>query len=73
MVSYVTEVRTEGLDTRAFRSTVGKSHTAILRRETRLAIQAEQWSLRAPEGTDVTIEGDEVYTRIRKNFLPRSV
>jgi len=36
--------------------------------EQRLAEQAAQWSPPAPAGSDVTLEGDEVYTRVGHNL-----
>jgi hypothetical protein len=48
----------------------GKSHSTIIRWEQRLAAQASQWSVAAPEGGDVTVEGDEVYTRVDENLPP---
>jgi hypothetical protein len=71
VVSYAIGARTEGMGARATGRTFGKSHTTILRWEARLANQAEQWSPPAPAGADVTVEGDEVYTRIRENLPPQ--
>jgi hypothetical protein len=31
------------------------------------------WSPPAPEGGEVTIEGDELYTRVGENLPPRSL
>lgn len=70
VVSYAIGARTEGMGARATGRTWGKSHTTILRWEARLVHQAEQWSPPAPAGADVTVEGDEVYTRIRENLPP---
>ena len=36
----------------------------------RLASQVSQWSPSAPAETDVTLEGDEVYTRVGENLPP---
>jgi len=47
-----------------------KSHTSIMRWEQKVAAQSQQWSPDAPAGGDITIEGDEVYTRVGEN-LPR--
>lgn len=71
VVSYAIGARTEGMGARAAGRTFGKSHTTILRWEARLANQAQQWSPPAPAGADVTVEGDEVYTRIRENLPPQ--
>ena len=48
-----------------------KSHTSIMRWEQKLATQSEQWNPDAPAGVDVTIEGDEVYTRVGENLPPQ--
>ena len=38
--------------------------------ENRLAEQLSQWSPPAPELADITVEGDEVYTRVGENLPP---
>ncbi len=38
-----------------------------MRWEQKLANQAQQWSPEAPSGGEVTIEGDEIYTRVGEN------
>ncbi len=48
----------------------GKSHATIIRWEERLARQGEAWSPPAPEGSEVTLEGDELYTRVGENLPP---
>ena len=73
VVSYAVNARTEGMGARAAGRTFGKSHSTILRWEHRLAAQATNWSPPAPEGSDVTVEGDEVYTRVGENLPPQSV
>ena len=70
VVSLAMNVRTEGMGVRAAGRSFGKSHSTILRWECRLATQASQWSPPAPDGADVTIEGDEVYTRVGENLPP---
>jgi transposase-like protein len=67
VVAAAVNVRTEGLGVRATGRSFEKSHSTIIRWEQRLAAQASQWSLPAPEGSDVTLEGDEVYTRVGEN------
>lgn len=64
-------VRTEGLGIRATGRSFGKSHSTISRWEQRLAQQSAQWSPPAPQGADVTVEGDELYTRVGENLPPR--
>ncbi len=70
MVSAAINVRTEGLGVRATGRSFGKSHSTIIRWERRVAQQVNQWSPSAPEGADITLEGDEVYTRVNENLPP---
>lgn len=70
VVSYALNARTEGMGVRATGRTFSKSHATILRWEKRLADQADNWSPPAPEGAEVTLEGDEVYTRVDENLPP---
>lgn len=72
IVGAALNVRTEGLGVRATGRSFGKSHSTIMRWEQRLAQQTRAWSPPAPEGSDVTLEGDEVYTRVGENLPPRS-
>jgi len=55
---------------RATGRSFGKPHSTILRGERRLAEQTPPWSSPAPQGADVTVEGDEVYTRVSDNLPP---
>ena len=48
----------------------GQSHSTVMRWEQRLAKQCAKWSPPAPVGADVTLEGDEVYTRVGENLPP---
>jgi hypothetical protein len=48
-----------------------KSHATILRWEERLARQTEHWSSPAPEDSEITLEGDEIYTRVGENLPPQ--
>jgi hypothetical protein len=73
IVTLAMNVRTEGMGVRATGRSLGKSHSSILRWEQRLANQASQWSPRAPEKADITVEGDEVYTRVGENLPPLGV
>ena len=70
IVSYAISARTEGMGVRAVGRTFGKAHSTILRWEQRLAAQLENWSPPA-ERKEVTVEGDEVYTRVGKNHPPQ--
>src|SRR5512146_2570761 len=72
IVGAALNVRTEGLGLRATGRSFGKSHATIMRWEQKLAQQASHWSPAAPDGSDVTLEGDEVYTRVGENLPPRS-
>lgn len=69
VVSAAINVRTEGLGVRAT-GRFDKSHSTIIRWKRRLAVQVSQWSPPAPDGADVTLEGDEVYTRVSENLSP---
>jgi transposase-like protein len=70
VVKLAMNVRTEGLGVRATGRSFGKSHSTILRWEGRLAEQSQQWSPPAPEQSDITVEGDEVYPRVSENVPP---
>lgn len=70
LVAAAINVRTEGLGVRATGRSFGKAHSTIIRWEQRLAGQLEHWSPPAPDGADITLEGDEVYTRVGKNHPP---
>jgi len=62
--------RSEGLGVRATGRVYHKSHATILRWEARLARQGEAWSPPATEGSEITLEGDELYTRVGENLPP---
>ncbi len=71
LVSSALNVRTEGLGLRATGRAFGKSHRTITRWETRLSDQVTPWSPSAPATAAVTLEGDEVYTRVGENLPPQ--
>jgi transposase-like protein len=73
IVAAALNVRTEGMGIRATGRSLGKSHSTIIRWEQRLAQQVAAWSPPAPAGSDITMEGDEVYTRVGENLPPRSL
>lgn len=50
-----------------------KSHSTVIRWEKRVADIARAWSPPAPPNVEVTVEGDELYTRVGRNFSPREV
>lgn len=70
VVEYALNSRTEGVGVRATGRVYNKPHATILRWEERLARQREQWSPPAPEGSEITVEGDELYTRVAENRPP---
>lgn len=71
IVAAAINVRGEGLGVRATGRSFAKSHSTIINWERRLAGHIDQWSPPAPAESDVTLEGDEVYTRVGKNLPPR--
>ena len=72
-VAAAINVRTEGWGVRAAGRSCGKSHATIIRWEKRLADSIQQWSPSGPSGSDVTLEGDEVYTRAGENLPPQGI
>jgi transposase len=64
------KMRGEGMGVRASSRVLDKSHSTILRWEGRMAQQAAEWSPPAPEGGNVTLESDELYTRVGENLPP---
>lgn len=72
-VEMALKVRGEGLGVRATARVLGKSPSSITDWEERLSTQLSAWSPSAPKGGDVTIEGDELYTRVGENLPPRSL
>ena len=65
--------RHEGLGVRAAARVVGKSPSTITDWEERLSTHLPAWSPTAPERGEVTIEGDELYTRVAENLSPLRV
>ncbi len=63
-------MRSEGMGIRASGRVLGKFHSNIIRWEKHLAAQAPDWSPPAPESADLTLEGDELHTRIGENLPP---
>jgi hypothetical protein len=64
--------RSEAKGVRASGRVLNKSHSTILRWQQRLAEQADAWSPPAPEGSEVTLENDELYTRVGETSLCES-
>ena len=72
-IALAMKVRSEGLGIRATGRVLEKSGGSIINWERRLSAQVSNWSPTAPEGSEVTLEGDEVYTRVGENLPPRKV
>lgn len=62
--------RHEGLGVRAAARVVKKSASRITAWEERISSQMPNWSPNAPPAGEVTVEGDEVYTRVGENLPP---
>jgi hypothetical protein len=69
-VEMALNARHEGLGVRAAARVVGTSPSNITTWEERLSSHLAAWSPPAPEGGEVTIEGDELYTRVGENRIP---
>lgn len=65
-VALAMKMRAEGKGLRATGRILEKSHATIIGWEKHLAKMEEKWSPTAPEGGDITLEGDELYTRVKK-------
>jgi transposase-like protein len=72
-VEMALKVRGEGLGIRATGRVLDKAPSSITKWEERLSSQLRAWSPPAPKGGEVTIEGDEVYTRVGENLPPLTV
>ncbi len=70
IVSLALKMRTEGMGIRATGRVIEKSHATIINWEQRVAVKESAWSPPAPADADVTVEGDEVYTRVGENLPP---
>lgn len=71
-VALAMKMRSEVDGLRGIARTLEKSHSTIIGWEKPLALMAEKWSPPAPEQQNITLEGDEVYTRVKKTFRPIS-
>jgi transposase-like protein len=69
-IALAMKVRSEGLGIRATGRVLDKSGGSIINWEKRLSAQVANWSPPAPEGSEVTVEGDEIYTRVGENLPP---
>jgi transposase-like protein len=72
-IALAMKVRSEGLGIRATGRVLEKSPASIITWEKRLSAQSLNWSPPAPEGSEITLEGDEVYTRVGENLPPLSL
>jgi hypothetical protein len=63
----ILRLRSEGMGLRAAARLEGVSHVTVAHLERRLAGFEERWSPPAPEGSDLTLEADELYTRVERN------
>jgi transposase-like protein len=71
IVGFALHSRTEGMGVRATGRVYDKSHSTIINWEKRVANQVEKWSPPAPKTQEITLEGDEVYTRVGENLPPQ--
>lgn len=69
-LSRVLKVRTEGLGVRATGRAFNLSHSTVMRWEQRIADKVANWSPAVPKNHDIAVEGDELYTRVERNFPP---
>ena len=72
VVSLALKMRTEGMGIRATGRVLEKPHAAIIGWERRVAAKEAAWTPPAPTDGEITVEGDEVYTRVGENLPPRS-
>lgn len=72
-IALAMKVRSEGLGIRATGRVLEKSPASIITWEKRVSAQIPNWSPPAPEASEVTLEGDEVYTRVGENLPPRKL
>jgi len=63
IVSLGLKIRTEGMGIRATVRVIEKSHATIINWERRVAVKESAWTPPAPANGDITVEGDELYTR----------
>lgn len=63
-VERVLKMRSEGMGVRAAARVEGIAHATVSLWEQRLAQMESEWSPPALEGSEVTVEGDELYTRV---------
>ena len=69
-ISLALKRRSEGMGIRASGSVLSKAHANISRWEKRLATQVTAGSPPAPDNSALTLEGDELYTRVGEHLPP---
>jgi transposase-like protein len=69
-IALAMKVSSEGLGIRATGRVVGVAANSVINWEKHLAAARSNWSPPAPAEREITIEGDEVYTRVGENFPP---
>ena len=67
VVEAAIQARSEGLGVRATARVVGKAHSSIQNWEARMVEQETEWSPTPSCEQTVTLEGDELYTKVEKN------
>jgi len=71
-ISLAMKARSEGLGLRATGRILGVAANSVVKWEKHLSAALSNWSPPAPTEREITIEGDEVYTRVGENLPPRS-
>ena len=66
-VSLAMKMRGEGMGVRASGRVLDIAHSTILGWQERMSRQETEWSPTAPEDAEVTLEHDELYTRVGEN------
>lgn len=66
-VERILRLRSEGVGVRATARLEGVSHATVARVERHMARFEQAWSPPAPEGSNLTLEADELYTRVERN------
>lgn len=67
VVESAIQARSEGLGVRATARVVKKAHSSIQCWEMRMAKQEGEWSATPSNEQGITLEGDELYTKVEKN------
>ena len=72
-VAMALKMRGEGMSVRASARVMNCSHSTIMGWEQKMAAQEQQWSPQLPAEQSITIEHDELYTRVGENLPPLDV